>query len=154
MNKLNAVVLTVWVSLSLQAKEWKPCSKFLHAVSFVESSNGQFLVGDAGESLGEFQISEAAWLDVNAWRKAKGLKVYSYRNVFNSAVNKMYAANYLTMLHGELARKLKRDPTHAELYAAYNMGLTSFAQVNFNLARVNPVTRAKCKQISLMVAAN
>jgi hypothetical protein len=120
----------------------------------VESSNGQFLVGDDGESLGEFQISEAAWLDVNAWRKAKGLKVYSYKNVFNPSINRAYAENYLSMLYTELSRKLKRPPTHGELYAAYNMGLSSFAQCDFNLSRVNPVTRAKCKQISVMLASN
>lgn len=147
LNILMAVV-------PLGAKEWKPSEEFLKAVCTVESSGGRFVVGDNGESLGDFQISEAAWLDVNQWRKARGLKIYSYRNVFNKQVNRAYAADYLSMLYGELNRKLKRAPTHGELYAAYNMGLGSFANVNYKLSRVNRVTKSKCRQIDLMLASN
>ena len=55
------------------ATEWKPTDSFLRAVSFIESSNGRFTIGDNGNSLGEFQLSEAAWLDVSEWRKARRL---------------------------------------------------------------------------------
>jgi hypothetical protein len=134
--------------------EWKPCHNFLKAVRFVESSNGKFLVGDNGQSLGDFQISEAAWLDVNEWRKARGLKIYSYDHVFNTYLNRTYASNYLSLLHRELSRKLKRSPTHAELYAAYNMGLASFSQVDYQLKRVNSITRAKCEQINSILGFN
>jgi hypothetical protein len=147
LNILMAVV-------PLGAKEWTPSEEFLKAVCTVESSGGQFVVGDNGRSLGEFQISEAAWLDVNDWRKSKGMPLYSYRNVFKPEVNRAYAADYLTILHTELRRKLKRPPSHSELYAAYNMGLASFANVNYQLHRVNRVTKAKCRQIDLMLASN
>lgn len=152
MSKWMVCLIAAWVT-GVAAKEWTPCPKFLKAVSHVESSGGQFLVGDKGESLGEFQMSEAAWLDVSLWRKAKGLKVYPYTSVFNGYLNRVYAANYLTMLHGELRRKLKREPTAGEVYAAYNMGLSSFAECDFNLQRVNATTQAKCQQISRMLAS-
>jgi hypothetical protein len=153
--KAGKIIITIFVSLTAgQAKEWKPCNDFLRAVRFVESSNGQFQIGDNGQSLGDFQLSEAAWLDVNHWRRARSLKTYQYDEaVFNGFINRVYASNYLTILQGELRRKLKREPTHAEIYAAYNMGLAMFAQCGFQLSRVNPVTREKCRQIDELLAA-
>jgi hypothetical protein len=143
------LLLLCFASIGAHGTEWRPTDSFLRAVRMVESSNGQFKIGDNGQSLGDFQLSEAAWLDVNEWRKARGLKIYNYeRSVFNSFINRVYASNYLTILHTELSRKLKRPPTHAELYAAYNIGLATFAQVDFNLSRVNSMTREKCRQIS------
>jgi hypothetical protein len=155
MNRLILLISVAACGVAVHAsqqQEWRPSDAFLHAVRAVESSNGRQLVGDNGESLGDFQLSEAAWLDVNEWRKARRLKTYSYQNsVYNGYISRVYASNYLTILHGELSRKMKRSPSHAELYAAYNMGLGTFAECNFRLNRVNPVTRAKCKQIGAML---
>lgn len=154
MNRVTLLISVVSCSVAaLDAKEWRPSDDFLRAVRFVESSNGAFRIGDNGQSLGDFQLSEAAWLDVSEWRKARRLKTYDYeKNVFHSFINRVYASNYLTILHGELSRKLGREPSHSELYAAYNMGLSTFAGCNYSLSRVNPVTRAKARQISEMLA--
>jgi len=148
------LILFFLVSLgSAQAKEWQPPEEFLKAVCFVESSNGQYIYGDSGRSLGDFQLSESAWLDVNEWRKARRLQTYTYnRHVFNSYINKVYASNYMSILYGELNRKLGRQPSPAELYAAYNIGIGTFAQCDYKLHRVNAVTREKCRLIKeLMV---
>lgn len=154
MNRILLLISVVSCSVAAEAKEWRPSKEFLRAVKFVESSNGLFKVGDNGQSLGDFQLSEAAWLDVSQWRKARRLKVYDYEeSVFHSFINRVYASNYLTILYGELSRKLGRAPDHGELYAAYNMGLSSFAGCDFRLSRVNPVTRAKARQIGEMLAA-
>ena len=153
--KAGIIIVGIVCALgAVQANEWKPGKEFLRAVRFVESSNGQFVEGDEGQSLGDFQLSEGAWLDVNNWRKARYLKMYHYEEaVFNSFINRVYAANYLTILESELRRKLGRAPSHAEIYAAYNMGLAMFAQCGFKLSRVNPVTREKCRQIDELLAA-
>jgi hypothetical protein len=144
----------VAVAATATATEWRPSDDFLMAVREVESSNGKFKVGDSGQSLGDFQLSEAAWLDVNSWRRSRGLKTYHYEQaVFNGFINKVYASNYLTILHGELSRALRRAPSHGELYAAYNMGLTEFAECNYRLTRVNAMTRAKVRQINEFLAA-
>ena len=142
-------------SWAVVATEWKPTDSFLRAVSFIESSNGRFTVGDNGRSLGEFQLSEAAWLDVNEWRKARRLKTYDYRTyVQHGFINRVYASNYMTILHTELNKKLGREPSEAEIYAAYNMGLAMFAKCDYDLKNVNSVTRAKCRQIGQMLASN
>src|SRR5687768_7245215 len=108
-----ALIIIVLASLGIaRAKEWKPTADFLQAVRTVESSNGQFKIGDNGQSLGDYQLSEAAWLDVNEWRRARGLRTYQYdTSVFNSFINRVYASNYLTILHASLRRKLNRTPT-------------------------------------------
>ncbi|MGV3773804.1 MAG: transglycosylase SLT domain-containing protein [Verrucomicrobiales bacterium] len=152
--KMLFVILFCGVVQVLEGKEWRPPEKFLKAVCFVESSNGQFVIGDDGNSLGHFQLSEGAWLDVNEWRNAKKLKTYNYKkHVMNPEINRSYASDYLTILHGKLSKELKRKPSHSELYAAYNMGIYSFAQCGYDLERVNSVTRAKCGMINSMMKA-
>jgi hypothetical protein len=154
MNRIVLLISVISCSVGAAAKEWRPSDDFLRAVRFVESSNGAFKVGDNGQSLGDFQLSEAAWLDVSHWRKARGLKVYEYEKaVFHAFINKVYASNYLTILYTELSRKLGRPPDHEELYAAYNMGLATFETCNFRLNRVNPTTRAKARQIVELLSA-
>lgn len=150
----TSILLATLTAGSAYGTEWRPSVDFLKAVSHVESNSGRFTIGDNGRSLGDFQMSEAAWLDVNSWRKARGLKTYPYTpHVFNSYINRVYASNYLTILHAVLSRKLNRPPSHAELYAAYNMGLASFEECDFKLHRVNPVTRERCRQIGQFLAS-
>lgn len=157
MNRLVLLISVVSCGVAAQAtqvKEWRPSDDFLRAVRSVESSNGRYQIGDNGQSLGDFQLSEAAWLDVNEWRKARRLKIYDYQDsVFNGYISRVYASNYLSILHNELTRKLKRAPNHAELYAAYNMGLGTFAECNYRMSRVNAVTRAKARQIGVILAS-
>jgi hypothetical protein len=146
------IFLLLCLGQTLLGSNWRPSEDFLGAVRYVESSNGRFLHGDGGQSLGDFQISEAAWIDVSAWRKARKLQCYSYdQHVFNRKINRIYAADYMTILHGELKKNLKRAPTSGELYAAYNIGLSEFARCKYRLTRVNRVTRRKCQQIALIM---
>ncbi len=124
----------------------------LQAISSVESGNGRFLYGDDGHSLGEFQICQRAWDDVSAWRRVRGLRTYSYtRHVFDARVNRLYASDYLTLLQQQLATRLKRPPTIGQIYAAYNMGFSSFAECGFRVSRVNAGTARKCRDIERMV---
>src|SRR5688500_17168139 len=151
MKPIIILVLCALVS-SATAKEWVPSDAFLRAVCIVESSGGKNLSGDGGRSLGRFQMSEAAWLDINDWRRARGLRTYSYAgNVMNARISQTYASNYFTILHTELFRTLRRPPTAAELYASYNIGLGTFAECGFKMSRVNSMTRGKCRLIESMV---
>jgi hypothetical protein len=135
-------------SCELCLASWRPSERLLHAVRYVESANGRYTYGDNGRSLGDYQMSEAAWIDVTAWRKTQNLPTYEYGvYVWNRRVSRVYAADYLAILHRELRKRMQRAPTSAEVYAAYNMGLAGFAQCNFQLARVNRTTAAKCQLI-------
>jgi hypothetical protein len=153
MKKLLYAVVVVALAGQAFAADWKPSDALMKAVRQVESNNGKILYGDSGKSLGAFQMSEAAWLDVSAWRRARGQKVYSYENhALHTYINQVYASDYLSMIHGELSRKLKRAPTAGEIYAAYNMGLGNFAGCGYRLAKVNPVTARKARQIHAILA--
>jgi hypothetical protein len=130
---IKYVALFLFVAgTELLAAGWRPTERLLYAIRYVESSHGRYTYGDEGRSLGDFQMSEAAWLDVSAWRKGRGLPTYGYdRHVFDRKINRLYATDYLTILYEELEKKLSRSPTAGEIYAAYNMGLGSFAQCRY-----------------------
>jgi hypothetical protein len=149
---VNLILVSIFIVPSIHAGEWRPEERFLNAIRFVESSNGRFLIGDEGRSLGDFQMSEAAWKDVTGWRIKRGLRTYDYRaHVFNPKINRIYAADYLSILRGQLKKKLQRAPTAGEIYAAYNLGLAGFARSNYKLSRVNSMTARKCALISEML---
>jgi hypothetical protein len=152
MKKYLALLASL-LAADVTAASWHPADELLHAVRHVESAEGLFTWGDNGRSLGDFQISQAAWLDVNTWRKSHRLQTYAYETgVWNRFVSRAYAADYLAILHRELGKRLGRPPTSPEIYAAYNMGLGSFAQCQYRLAKVNPVTARKCQQIDELLA--
>jgi len=133
---------------------WRPDERLLDALCQVESSGGRFVSGDAGRSLGHFQIQKAAWADVVEWRNNQSLPTHDYQtHVFDSRISRLYAADYLTILHTRLKSQYNREPTAGELYAAYNMGLSGFKKCHYDLAQVNLVTRGKCKKIMANVAA-
>lgn len=151
--KKIVVLVALWTASGAFGTEWRPSNALLKAVRHVESANGRYLVGDSGRSLGPYQISEAAWADVSAWRRSRGLKVYSYRdNAMHAFINQAYAANYLTLIYAELSKKLGRAPSPGELYAAYNMGLSNFAECNYRLTNVNSTTARKAREVHQLVA--
>jgi len=153
---LAGIIGALLVMVPVQAEEiWRPYPAFLEAVCLVESSNGKWIRGDGGKSLGDFQIGRAAWDDVSQWRKARGWQTYDYRkNVLNRKINRLYAADYLTILRNQLLDILKREPTAAELYAAYNMGMANFSECRYRLARVNATTARKCQVIETFLISN
>ena len=142
------VLLLCAAAVTLHAQDWAPSGPLLDIIRHLESADGLFTVGDNGRSLGPYQLSKAAWLDVNAWRKAHNLAVLDYtENVWSETVSRGYAADYLRILHARLAKNLDRSPSSAELYAAYNMGVACFARCQYSLPRVNSTTAAKCRQV-------
>ena len=120
--------------IQAHAHDWAPSKALLDAVRRVESADGLMIVGDNGQSLGNYQLSESAWVDVDAWRKTRGKLTFKYeKKVWSEQVSRGYAADYLTILHARLEKRLHRSPNSAELYAAYNMGLSSFARGQFRV---------------------
>lgn len=142
-GKLPLLLLFLFSS-AVFGSEWRPSDRFLSAVRSIESSNGKFLYGDNGRSLGEYQMSAAAWSDVSRWRKGRGQPIYEYKAfVMDSQISRLYAADYLSILQEQLRRKLRRLPSHGEIYAAYNLGFTGFSRCDFRLDKVNRTTARK-----------
>ncbi len=145
------IILIFLCCATLSAGEWRPTAQLLQAIREIESSNGQFVYGDRGASLGDFQMSKGAWSDVSEWRKSRNLKTYDYKQkVLNPKINELYAADYLSINYRQLCKELRRPPSAGELYAAYNMGMSKFEECGFDLRRVNRLTAERCEMITAM----
>lgn len=122
---------------------------FLDRVAKVESGNSSKAIGDNGRSLGLFQMSFASWLDVNEIRQKQGLKLYPYNYATNRTVARIYARQYLLILHRKVSAKLGRPATQAETYAAYNAGFSAFLRDGLDLSRVPKTTKQNIAKLNL-----
>lgn len=120
---------------------------FLEAVAQIESSGGRYTVGDGGRAHGAWQMHVAAWKDTTAYRKRRGEQVWSYKFAHDTAVAKVYARDYLTILENRLRDALRREPTAEMVYAAYNMGFTRFAGLGFRLEISPRTTQSACVRL-------
>jgi hypothetical protein len=125
---------------------------FLAAVSQIESSGGRRTVGDGGKAHGAWQMHSAAWSDTSAYRKRKGLPVWSFRSAHNPVVAPMYARDFLEMLENQLRDALHRAPSPEMIYAAYNVGFTRFQNLGFAIEKTPRTTRAACAKLPALLA--
>ncbi len=115
---------------------------FVKAVGRVESGNRSSAIGDAGKARGEFQIHKPSWDQISAARKSRGEVAYQWEiYAHDSKVASQYATEYLRWVESSLSRKLKRQPSRAEIYAGWNLGLGSFAKRGYDLRKVPAITQ-------------
>jgi hypothetical protein len=124
---------------------------FLAAVSQIESSGGRRTVGDGGKAHGAWQMHSAAWSDTSAYRKRKGLPVWSFRFAHDPVVAPMYARDFLEMLESQLCDALHRTPSPEMVYAAYNVGFTRFQNLGFAVEKTPRTTRAACAKLPALL---
>ena len=135
-------VLAALLLLALPCSGVEVNGKLLDAVAFVESNGNPRAVGDQGKANGAFQMHKPAWADCSRWLKANGFKATPYAQGANDpAISRIYARTYLAMIHGQLAKRMGREPSAGELYAAYNMGVGGFAKRGFDVRRVPATTQ-------------
>ncbi len=152
MKILVTILVVLGGVVSLDAGNWRPPERLLDAVREVESNAGVFTSGDRGKSLGHFQLKKSAWTDVVEWRRKQNLPTHDYqKNVLKEKISRLYAADFLTILHDNLLQQYRREPTPAEIYAAYNLGLSRFRKCHYSLAQVNPMTEARCRQVEALL---
>jgi len=139
-TKIHIAILTALLPFTASAVEIN--GKLIHAVAMVESNNNHRAVGDQGKANGAFQLWKPAWSDCSAWLKKNGFKTTSYKEGVNDPnISHQYCKVYLSLLHSQLRRKLGRDPSAAELYCAYNLGVRGFERRGFNLGRTPATTQ-------------
>ena len=116
------------------------------AIKKVESYNGK--PGDRGRSRSHWQLSNAAWQDVNRIRKAKRLKTYTWQHgTRNEYISRVYATAYVDHLAQRISARLNRPATPREIYVAYNWGITRFERVNFNFNRAPRIVRERAQRV-------
>lgn len=116
--------------------------KFVDRVAVVESRFDHAAVGDGSRARGAWQMWASAWDQINSDRRKLGKFQYDWATyAHDPAVAREYATAYLIWTERSLARRLGRQPTASEIYAAWNLGIGGFAKRGFSLARVPSATR-------------
>ena len=122
------------------------------AIKKVESHTGR--PGDRGQSRSHWQLSNAAWTDVNRIRKAQRLKTYTWKHgTKNEFISRVYATAYVDHLAQRISAQLKRPATPREIYVAYNWGVTRFARVGFNFERAPGFVRERAQRVENLTEA-
>jgi hypothetical protein len=120
----------------------------LDLVAGIESSHNPKAIGDNGLALGEYQFHKAAWEQVSAQRKAKGLRAYPYSYAHDRLVAREYAEAYLTWIASDLQRRLGRKPLAWEVYAAFNRGVGGFKALGYKFSNLPSHTKRSCSKIA------
>jgi hypothetical protein len=138
----TAATLSLLCVLCVSAVNGAGSGALLDAIAVVESGNRN-VGGDKGRAAGIYQLHAGACADTGndhsaAWWPATARRI---------------AGDYIGQLASALRRNLKRDPSPAELYAAYNLGLRGFARRGFSLARCPSSTRRAAARVAALVRA-
>ena len=128
--------------------------KLIHAVAMVESNNNHRAVGDQGKANGAFQMWKPAWQDCSKWLKRNGFKTTSYeKGVNDPTISHQYCKVYLSILNSQLRRSIGREPSAAELYAAYNLGYTGFKRRGFDISKTPSITQRAAAKLNRFLGA-
>ena len=128
--------------------------KLIHAVAMVESNNNHRAVGDQGKANGAFQMWKPAWQDCSKWLKRNGFKTTSYeKGVNDPTISHQYCKVYLSILNSQLRRSIGREPSAAELYAAYNLGFTGFKRRGFDISKTPSITQRAAVKLNRFLEA-
>tara|TARA_E500000081_G_C6107452_1_gene340841 strand:+ start:52 stop:666 length:615 start_codon:yes stop_codon:yes gene_type:complete len=128
--------------------------KLIHAVAMVESNNNHRAVGDQGKANGAFQMWKPAWQDCSKWLKKSGFKTTPYeKGVNDPTISHQYCKIYLSILNGQLRRAIGREPSAAEIYAAYNLGYTGFKRRGFDISKTPSITQRAAVKLNRFLGA-
>ena len=128
--------------------------KLINAVAMVESNNNHRAVGDQGKANGAFQMWKPAWQDCSKWLKRNGFKTTPYeKGVNDPTISHQYCKVYLSILNSQLRRSIGREPSAAELYAAYNLGFTGFKRRGFDISKTPSITQRAAVKLNRFLEA-
>ena len=117
-----------------------PWKEFIHALAWTESENNPNAIG-AKDERGAWQLTSVAWLDVNQWRVRKDLPQYDFSSATDPVIAEEYASQFLSLLVTRLERHIGKDPSVQQLWCAWNMGLTAFKNLNWDINAVPDSTK-------------
>ena len=109
----------------------------LDAIAQVESRGNHAAIGDAGKARGAWQMHRAAWDDA-----ARRLRVtWSHAEAHDATKARAIAADHLRWLETQFTRRTGRQPTAADSYALWNLGVGGYARRNWDLAACPAITQ-------------
>lgn len=109
----------------------------LDAIAHVESGHRHQAVGDAGKARGAWQMHRAAWDDA-----ARRLRVtWTHAEAHDATKARAIAADHLRWLEAQFTRRTGRQPSPADSYALWNLGVGGYARRNWDLAACPAITQ-------------
>lgn len=136
------MIKLILASIAITASAGQIDQSFIKTVGKIESNNNTGAIGDSGRARGEFQFWKPAWDQINASHKARGEPQYDWKTyAHDKRIASQYAYEYLSWIEVSLRRRLNRQPSKAEIYAGYNLGLGSFAKRGYDLTKVPESTK-------------
>jgi hypothetical protein len=121
-------------------------ANFIDRLAFVESRHNCAAIGDAGER-GSWQLTEAAWADVNRIRRAQFLPEFPFIFAHDDGAAREYALQYLGLQSVKLSARLNRQPTESELLALWQLGFRGFQRCGFSLNHIPTSTRRAIERL-------
>jgi hypothetical protein len=130
-------------------------SKFISALSQVESNDNINALGDNRFARGKFQFHRIAWEQTSSLLRDKGQRDYHYDTyVYNGIISTIYANTYVDWLNVQLTKALGRSPLPWETYASFNLGLNGFKKRGFNFDNLPATTKKACQRIAQLTQSS
>lgn len=126
------------------------CSVGLHAdeplldkIAKVESRQSSAAVGDGGRALGAWQMHRAAWDD--ACRRL-GVS-WPHKDATSPDKARAVAREHLRWLHAGFTAATRRQPTPADSYALWNLGVRGYERRGWDITRCPIITRRAAEKL-------
>lgn len=117
--------------------------RLVDSIGEIESGMNHQAVGDNGSARGAWQLHKEAWIDAG---KRLGLK-FPWPYAHDGAIGRRYAKAYAELVIEQLQRKLERDPTPQEVYAAWRLGVSGFFKRG-GYSGVSKSIKASCDRLA------
>lgn len=117
--------------------------KLVDSIGQIESGMDHQAVGDRGAARGAWQLHREAWIDAGKRLKLKFPWPYAH----DASIGRKYARAYAELVIEQLQRKLERDPTVQEVYAAWRLGVGGFFKRG-GYAGVSKSIKASCERLA------
>lgn len=99
-------------------------SVFLDHLAMLESSGDDHAIGDKGKARGRYQLTQAAWDDVNRRRAARGEGPWDWKTyAHNTAISRLFARDHCEWLATMIAKQ-QGQVSERWVYWAYRCGYT------------------------------
>jgi hypothetical protein len=107
---------------------------FLSRLAWLESRNDSSAIGDHGKSRGAWQMSEAAWEDVNRLRARQRLPLFDWSYAHDNGTAREYAVQYLGILTRQFSTAHQgRNPSERQLIGMWRHGYRGMQRRGFFL---------------------
>lgn len=133
---MRSLLLFVLTAASLSAS-------VLDAIAHVESGRNHAAIGDSGAARGAWQMHRAAWDDAARRLRADWAHVEAHDPTKARAI----AAEHLRWLNAQFTRRTGRQPSPADSYALWNLGVAGYARRNWDLAQCPAITQRAVRKM-------